>query len=41
MNEDRKRALEAALGQIDKQFGKGSVMRLGDNEAWRYYSRLH
>ncbi|MBP3223098.1 MAG: recombinase RecA [Actinomycetaceae bacterium] len=28
--EDRAKALEAALGQIDKQFGKGSVMRLGD-----------
>ncbi len=28
---DRKAALEAALGQIEKQFGKGAVMRLGDN----------
>lgn len=27
---DRAKALEAALAQIDKQFGKGSVMRLGD-----------
>ena len=27
---DREKALEAALGQIDRQFGKGSVMRLGD-----------
>lgn len=27
---DREKALEAALAQIDKQFGKGSVMRLGD-----------
>ncbi|QCB93934.1 recombinase RecA [Cellulomonas shaoxiangyii] len=27
---DRAKALEAALGQIDRQFGKGSVMRLGD-----------
>jgi recombination protein RecA len=27
---DRDKALEAALAQIDKQFGKGSVMRLGD-----------
>lgn len=27
---DRDKALEAALGQIDRQFGKGSVMRLGD-----------
>ncbi|MDQ1403824.1 MAG: recombination protein RecA [Actinomycetota bacterium] len=28
---EREKALEAALGQIDKQFGKGSVMRMGDN----------
>ena len=28
---DRAKALEAALAQIDKQFGKGSVMRLGDD----------
>lgn len=27
---DRSKALEAALAQIDKQFGKGSIMRLGD-----------
>ncbi|MBO3087497.1 recombinase RecA [Cellulomonas dongxiuzhuiae] len=27
---DRSKALEAALSQIDRQFGKGSVMRLGD-----------
>ena len=30
MDENKKRALTAALGQIDKQFGKGSVMRMGD-----------
>ena len=30
MDENKKRALSAALSQIDKQFGKGSVMRLGD-----------
>ncbi len=29
---DRSKALEAALGQIDRQFGKGSAMRLGDSE---------
>ncbi len=29
---DRSKALEAALGQIDRQYGKGSAMRLGDNE---------
>ncbi len=28
--QDRTKALEAALGQIDRQFGKGSIMRLGD-----------
>jgi len=28
---DREKALESVLGQIDKQFGKGSVMRLGDD----------
>src|SRR6201981_2517490 len=31
--ENRKKALVAALGQIEKQFGKGSVMRLGDASA--------
>ena len=33
MEENRKKALLAALGQIEKQFGKGSVMRLGDASA--------
>ncbi len=28
---DREKALDAALGQIEKQFGKGSIMRMGDN----------
>jgi recombination protein RecA len=31
MDDNRKKALAAALGQIEKQFGKGSVMRLGDD----------
>ncbi|HVT25677.1 MAG TPA: recombinase RecA [Rhizomicrobium sp.] len=31
-NGDRKRALEAALSQIDRAFGKGSVMKLGSRE---------
>src|SRR5690348_13863467 len=31
-NSDRKRALEAALSQIDRAFGKGSVMKLGQRE---------
>ncbi len=30
MDDNRKKALAAALGQIEKQFGKGSVMRLGE-----------
>jgi recombination protein RecA len=29
---DRDKALELALGQIEKQFGKGSIMRLGENQ---------
>src|SRR5579862_6889018 len=33
MEDNRKKALVAALGQIEKQFGKGSVMRLGDASA--------
>jgi recombination protein RecA len=36
MEENRKKALAAALGQIEKQFGKGSVMRLGDASAASY-----
>jgi recombination protein RecA len=35
MDDNRKKALQAALGQIEKQFGKGSVMRLGDSTAAR------
>jgi len=31
-SQDREKALEAALAQIDRQFGKGSVMRLGSEE---------
>jgi recombination protein RecA len=35
MEDNRKKALAAALGQIEKQFGKGTVMRLGDaTSAW-------
>ncbi|SMC34237.1 recombination protein RecA [Oscillospiraceae bacterium] len=30
--DERKKALEAAMAQIEKQFGKGSVMRMGDQE---------
>ncbi|UCE25891.1 MAG: DNA recombination/repair protein RecA, partial [Candidatus Zixiibacteriota bacterium] len=28
---DRRKALDAALTQIERSFGKGSIMRLGDN----------
>ena len=35
MDDNRKKALAAALGQIEKQFGKGSVMRMGDSSAVR------
>ena len=31
--EDKQKALDAALSQIEKQFGKGAVMKLGDNNA--------
>ena len=31
MDQNKQKALAAALGQIEKQFGKGSIMRLGDN----------
>ena len=32
-NMDRQKALEAALAQIDRAFGKGSAMKLGSKEA--------
>ena len=32
MDENRSKALDAALAQIEKQFGKGSIMRLGAND---------
>jgi len=35
MDDNRKKALAQALGQIEKQFGKGSVMRMGDSPASR------
>lgn len=35
MSGDKKKALAAALGQIEKQFGKGSVMKMGDGSAVR------
>ena len=33
MDDQKQKALQAALGQIDKQFGKGAVMRMGDAKA--------
>lgn len=33
MDNNKSRALSAAVGQIEKQFGKGAIMRLGDNKA--------
>ena len=35
MDEKRKQALAAALGQIERQYGKGTVMRMGDSAAAR------
>jgi len=32
-NSEKRKALEAALGQIEKQFGKGSIMKLGEYQA--------
>ena len=32
-NEDKKRALDAAIAKLEKDFGKGTVMRLGDPSA--------
>lgn len=33
MEDNRKKALSAALGQIERQFGKGAVMKMGDQPA--------
>ncbi len=35
MDDNKKKALSAALGQIERQFGKGSIMRLGDSNISR------
>ncbi len=40
ISEEKQKALEAALGNIEKQFGKGSVMKLGDSSSicrWRQF----
>ncbi|MFT7423758.1 MAG: recombination protein RecA, partial [Psychromonas sp.] len=31
MDDNKEKALSAALSQIERQFGKGSIMKLGDN----------
>ncbi|MFY8273026.1 recombinase RecA [Pseudoalteromonas sp. SSDWG2] len=33
MNDNKQKALSAALSQIERQFGKGSIMKLGDSQA--------
>ena len=52
-SEEKMKALDAALAQIEKQYGKGSVMKLGDQSAnmgiesgsgtrtWRYAKRSY
>jgi recombination protein RecA len=35
MDDNKRKALQAALSQIEKQFGKGSIMRLGEHEVSR------
>lgn len=32
-NEEKKKALDAAIAKLEKDFGKGAVMRLGDSSA--------
>ena len=41
MDQNKQKALAAALGQIEKQFGKGSIMRLGDSKTMDIESHLH
>ena len=40
-NEDKKKALDAAIAKLEKDFGKGTVMKLGDPAAqmnqWRQF----
>ena len=38
---DRQKALEAALAQIDRAFGKGSAMKLGSREKMEVETDLH
>ena len=41
MEDNKRKALSAALSQIEKQFGKGAVMRMGDVSAVRDLSLIH
>jgi recombination protein RecA len=41
VNSDRQKALEAALAQIDRAFGKGSAMKLGSREAMQIEAVSH
>ena len=43
IDENKQKALAAALGQIEKQFGKGSIMRLGEDRSMdvETISRFH
>lgn len=38
VNNDKLKAIEAAMGQIEKQFGKGSIMKLGENSVLNFDS---
>ncbi|VEB55223.1 recombinase A [Salmonella enterica subsp. enterica] len=41
IDENKQKALAAALGQIEKQFGKGSIMRLGEDRSMDVENHLH
>ncbi|STS84604.1 recombinase A [Klebsiella pneumoniae] len=41
IDENKQKALAAALGQIEKQFGKGSIMRLGEDRTMDVENHLH
>ena len=40
ISEERKKALKVAIDKIEKDFGKGSIMRLGDKPAVNVFSPL-
>ena len=40
MDDNKKRALSAALTQIERQFGKGAIMRMGDTQALRDFDAV-